>query len=150
MTKAGVFAGLCSVCIRFYFPRAALFSYDTITASMRRAMDETARRRAKQIAYNTEHGITPKTIQKKVYDTLVISRHEEEPPERLTEYQKRERIAILTEQMQQAARELEFETAAKLRDAILALKGEKPQTRKSDLKPGQIGAHKRAREKTHK
>ena len=123
---------------------------DTITASMRRAMDETARRRAKQIAYNTEHGITPKTIQKKVYDTLVISRHEEEPPERLTEYQKRERIAILTEQMQQAARELEFETAAKLRDAILALKGEKPQTRKSDLKPGQIGAHKRAREKTHK
>ena len=123
---------------------------DTITASMRRAMDETARRRAKQIAYNTEHGITPKTIQKKVYDTLVISRHEEEPPERLTEYQKRERIAILTEQMQQAARELEFETAAKLRDAILTLKGEKPQTRKSDLKPGQIGAHKRAREKTHK
>ena len=123
---------------------------DTITASMRRAMDETARRRAKQIAYNTEHGITPKTIQKKVYDTLVISRHEEEPPERLTEYQKRERIAILTEQMQQAARELEFETAAKRRDAILALKGEKPQTRKSDLKPGQIGAHKRAREKTHK
>ncbi|MBQ5992689.1 MAG: excinuclease ABC subunit UvrB [Clostridia bacterium] len=123
---------------------------DTITASMRRAMDETARRRTKQIAYNAEHGITPKTIQKKVYDTLVISRREEEPPERLTEYQKRERIAILTEQMQQAARELEFETAAKLRDAILALKGEKPQTGKSDLKPGQIGAHRRAREKTHK
>ena len=123
---------------------------DSITPSMRRAMDETARRRAKQIAYNAEHGITPKTIQKKVYDTLVISRREEEPPERLTEYQKRERIAILTEQMQQAARELEFETAAKLRDAILALKGEKPQTGKSDLKPGQIGAHRRAREKTHK
>ena len=123
---------------------------DTVTQSMRRAMDETARRRAKQMAYNKEHGIVPKTIQKKVYDTLVISRREEEAPEQLTEYQKRERIAILTEQMQQAARELEFETAAKLRDAILALKGEKPQQRKSDLKPGQIGAHKRAREKTHK
>jgi excinuclease ABC subunit B len=123
---------------------------DSITDSMRRAMDETARRRAKQTAYNAEHGIVPKTIQKKVYDTLVISRREDEPPEQLTEYQKRERIAILTEQMQQAARELEFETAAKLRDAILALKGEKPQSKKTDLRPGQIGAHKRAREKTHK
>ena len=123
---------------------------DTVTQSMRRAMDETARRRAKQMAYNKEHGIVPKTIQKKVYDTLVISRREEEAPEQLTEYQKRERIAILTEQMVEAARELEFETAAKLRDAILALKGEKPQTKKTDLKPGQIGAHKRAREKTHK
>ena len=123
---------------------------DSITDSMRRAMDETARRRAKQTAYNQEHGIVPQTIRKKVYDTLVISRREDEPPEQLTEYQKRERIAILTEQMQQAARELEFETAAKLRDAILALKGEKPQQRKTDLKPGQIGAHKRAREKTHK
>jgi excinuclease ABC subunit B len=122
---------------------------DSITPSMRRAMDETARRREKQMAYNKEHGIVPKTIQKKVYDTLVISRHEEDAPEQLTEYQKRERIAILTEQMQQAARELEFETAAKLRDAILALKGEKVQ-KKTDLKPGQIGAHRRAHEKTHK
>ena len=51
--------------------------------------------------------------------------------------------------MQQAARELEFETAAKLRDAILALKGEKVQ-KKADIKPGQIGSYKRAREKTHK
>lgn len=122
---------------------------DSITESMRRAMDETARRRAKQMAYNAEHGIVPKTIQKKVYDTLVISRREEEAPESLTEWQKKERIAVLTEQMQQAARELEFETAAKLRDAILALKGEKTQKR-SEVKPGQIGAHKRAREKTHK
>ena len=117
---------------------------------MRRAMDETARRRAKQMAYNQEHGIVPQTIQKKVYDTLVISRREDEPPESLTEWQKKERIAVLTEQMQQAARELEFETAAKLRDAILALKGEKPTQKKSDLKPGQIGAHRRTREKTHK
>ena len=123
---------------------------DSITESMRRAMDETARRRAKQMAYNQEHGIVPQTIRKKVYDTLVISRREDEPPESLTEWQKKERIAVLTEQMQQAARELEFETAAKLRDAILALKGEKPTQKKSDLKPGQIGAHRRAREKTHK
>ncbi len=122
---------------------------DSITESMRRAMDETARRRAKQMEYNAEHGIVPQTIQKKVYDTLVISRREEEKPENLTEWQKKERIAVLTEQMQQAARELEFETAAKLRDAILALKGEKAQ-KKSEIKPGQIGAHRRAREKTHK
>jgi excinuclease ABC subunit B len=122
---------------------------DSITDSMRRAMDETARRRAKQLAYNAEHGITPKTIQKKIYDTLVISRREEESPETLTEFQKKERIAILTEQMIEAARELEFETAAKLRDAILTLKGEKTQ-KKSEIRPGQIGAHKRAREKTHK
>ena len=122
---------------------------DSITESMRRAMDETARRRAKQMAYNAEHGIVPQTIQKKVYDTLVISRREEENPENLTEWQKKERIAVLTEQMVEAARELEFETAAKLRDAILALKGEKAQ-KKSEIKPGQIGAHKRAREKTHK
>lgn len=122
---------------------------DSITESMRRAMDETARRRAKQMAYNAEHGIVPQTIRKKVYDTLVISRREEENPENLTEWQKKERIAVLTEQMVEAARELEFETAAKLRDAILALKGEKAQ-KKSEIKPGQIGAHKRAREKTHK
>ena len=112
-------------------------------------MDETARRRAKQTAFNKAHNITPKTIQKKIYDTLLISRHEEEKPESLTEWQKKERIAILTEQMQDAARSLEFETAAKLRDQILALKGEKTQ-KKTDLRPGQIGAHKRAREKTHK
>jgi excinuclease ABC subunit B len=123
---------------------------DTVTQSMRRAMDETARRRTKQLAFNEAHGIVPKTIQKKVYDTLVISRREEEKPEQLSERQKQERIAILTEQMRDAARELEFETAAKLRDAILALKGEKPQSKKTDLRPGQIGAHKRAREKTHK
>ncbi len=122
---------------------------DSITPSMRRAMDETARRRAKQTAFNKAHNITPKTIQKKIYDTLLISRHEEEKPESLTEWQKKERIAILTEQMQDAARSLEFETAAKLRDQILALKGEKTQ-KKTDLRPGQIGAHKRAREKTHK
>ena len=123
---------------------------DSITPSMRRAMDETARRRAKQIAFNEAHGITPKTIQKKIYDTLLISRHEEEKSEKLTEWQKKERIAILTEQMQEAARTLEFETAAKLRDQILSLKGEKAAQKKSDLRPGQIGAHRRAREKTHK
>lgn len=123
---------------------------DTVTQSMRRALDETERRRKKQLAFNKEHNITPRSIQKKIYDTLLISRKEEEKPENLTEWQKKERIAILTEQMQQAARELEFESAAKLRDQILALKGEKAYQKKSDLRPGQIGAHKRAREKTHK
>ena len=122
---------------------------DTMTGSMERAIGETQRRREKQMAYNAEHGIVPKTIQKKVYDTLFISKQNEAAPEQLSEREKQARIGLLTEQMQQAARELEFETAAKLRDQIRKLKGEGGKS-KSELRPGQIGAHKRAREKTHK
>ena len=124
---------------------------DTMTGSMERALKETERRRAKQKAYNEANGIVPQSIEKKVYDTLVITRHEDENIDRMDEAQKQREIALLTEQMLTASRELEFETAAKLRDRIRKLKGENvKQTRGKELRPGQIGAHKRAREKTHK
>ena len=124
---------------------------DTITGSMERALTETERRRKKQQAYNEAHGIIPHTIEKKVYDTLVITRHEDEKPAEMDERQKQKEIALLTEQMLEASRTLEFETAAKLRDRIKKLKGEAvKQSRGKELRPGQIGAHRRAREKTHK
>ncbi|MBR3270655.1 MAG: excinuclease ABC subunit UvrB [Clostridia bacterium] len=124
---------------------------DNVTGSMERAMNETKRRREKQQAYNAAHGIVPRTIEKKVYDTLIITKHEDEKLDQMDERQKQKEIALLTEQMLEASRELEFETAAKLRDRIKKLKGEavKPQ-RGKELRPGQIGAHRRAREKTHK
>ena len=124
---------------------------DNVTGSMERALNETKRRREKQQAYNAAHGIVPRTIEKKVYDTLIITRHEDEKLDQMDERQKQKEIALLTEQMLEASRELEFETAAKLRDRIKKLKGEavKPQ-RGKELRPGQIGAHRRAREKTHK
>ena len=124
---------------------------DNVTGSMERALNETKRRREKQQAYNAAHGIVPRTIEKKVYDTLIITKHEDEKLDQMDERQKQKEIALLTEQMLEASRELEFETAAKLRDRIKKLKGEavKPQ-RGKELRPGQIGAHKRAREKTHK
>ena len=124
---------------------------DTITGSMERALGETERRRKKQQAYNAAHGIVPHTIEKKVYDTLVITRHEEENLDAMDERQKAKEIALLTEQMLEASRTLEFETAAKLRDRIKKLKGEAVRpTKGKELRPGQIGAHRRAREKTHK
>ncbi len=124
---------------------------DNVTGSMERALNETKRRREKQQAFNKAHGIVPRTIEKKVYDTLIITKHEDENLDRMDERQKQKEIALLTEQMLEASRELEFETAAKLRDRIKKLKGEavKPQ-RGKELRPGQIGAHRRAREKTHK
>lgn len=124
---------------------------DTITGSMERALTETDRRRAKQKAYNKAHGIIPQSIEKKVYDTLVITKHEDDNLDRMDPSEKQREIALLTEQMLSASRELEFETAAKLRDRIRKLKGENvKQTRGKELRPGQVGAHKRAREKTHK
>ena len=124
---------------------------DSVTGSMERALTETDRRRTRQKAYNEAHGIIPQSIEKKVYDTLVITKHEDENPDRMDPAEKQREIALLTEQMLTASRELEFETAAKLRDRIRKLKGENvKQTRGKELRPGQIGAHKRAREKTHK
>ena len=124
---------------------------DTVTGSMERALKETERRRAKQKAYNEVHGIVPQSIEKKVYDTLVITKHEDEDLDRMDAAQKQKEIMLLTEQMLAASRELEFETAAKLRDRIRKLKGENvKQIRGKELRPGQIGAHKRTREKTHK
>ena len=102
---------------------------DTITPSMRRAIDETERRRQKQDAFNKEHGIVPKTVIKSVRDLLEIGVSESSESERkgevksLTKQQKAERIAKLEKEMKEAAKMLEFELAAALRDQIIELRG---------------------------
>ena len=101
---------------------------DTVTPSMRACLDETARRREKQIRYNTEHGIVPQTIQKDVRDILEISSAEEKTVKkangvRMTERERREAIAVLEEKMKKAAAMLEYEIAAQLRDEIIRLRG---------------------------
>jgi len=98
---------------------------DNITGSMRRAMDETNRRREKQIKYNTEHHITPKTIEKKIESII----DHEIKPEVTSEFMKIESledlpaaIKIKTNEMKQAAKDLQFEKAAIIRDEIIQLK----------------------------
>ena len=93
----------------------------TITDSMQITIDETNRRRAKQQAFNIEHGITPKSIKKAVHGIIEISGAVEDAAAGMNEDEKAEKIALLTEQMQRAAMELEFETAAKLRDELYSL-----------------------------
>ena len=102
---------------------------DTITRSMRAAIDETERRRAKQSAYNEAHGIVPKTIIKGVRDVIEISAAPDEGTKRggmkMTERERREEIARLEKEMKKASQMLEFEYAAILRDRIIKLRGEK-------------------------
>ena len=103
---------------------------DTITPSMRVTIDETARRRKKQDAFNKAHGIVPKTIVKSVRDILEISGSVDEGPRetgkvRMTRREREEAIAKLEKQMREAARMLEFEYAAVLRDRLIRLRGEK-------------------------
>ena len=99
---------------------------DTITESMKAALDETARRRKKQQQYNAEHGIVPKTISKSVFEE-VKEKEEKTDKTRKFVYNKdgvwdanslRKEIATLTKRMKKAAEDLEFEQAAQLRDAI--------------------------------
>ena len=124
---------------------------DKITASMQSAMDETNRRRRIQMAYNAEHGVTPTSIRKAVHSTFAITtRVERGEDDVLTPEQTAERVAILTEQMRQAARELEFEQAARLRDEIKKLSGEEALERAARPKPGTVGSRKRARGRTRK
>ena len=101
---------------------------DSITPSMRRAIDETERRREKQDAFNKAHGIVPKTVIKSVRDLMSISAGEDTAEKRgevqgLTKQQKAERIARLEKEMREAAKMLEFELAAALRDQIIELRG---------------------------
>ncbi|MDO5002380.1 MAG: excinuclease ABC subunit UvrB [Eubacteriales bacterium] len=102
---------------------------DTITPSMRACIDETQRRRAKQIAYNEEHGIVPKTIVKSVRELIEISA---EPTEitkkngvKMTEHERKAAIEQLESKMRKAAQMLEYEIAAQLRDEIIRLRGQK-------------------------
>ncbi len=101
---------------------------DTVTPSMRRAIDETQRRREKQDAFNKAHGIVPRTVIKSVRDLMSISAGEDTAEKRgevqgLTKQQKAERIARLEKEMREAAKMLEFELAAALRDQIIELRG---------------------------
>ncbi len=99
---------------------------DTITGSMRRAIDETARRREKQMAFNEAHGIVPKTIQKNVHEIIEISSESKTPgKKRMSKTERTAEIARLTRQMKEAAKLLEFELAAELRDQIKALESGK-------------------------
>jgi len=99
---------------------------DTRTKSIDKAVGETERRRALQIRYNDEHGITPETIKKDIAKELVMSKEvaEEDAAGAAQDIPAEERIAFLEKQMKQAAAELEFEVAAKLRDEIKKLKEE--------------------------
>ena len=102
---------------------------DQITDSMRKAIDETERRRKIQKEYNEEHGIVPKTIQKAVRDRIRISKkagtditEEEKDPESMSFEELQRHIAKMMKQMNQAAAELNFEKAAKLRDRMIEYK----------------------------
>ena len=104
---------------------------DTVTPSMRAAMDETERRRKIQDAYNKAHGIVPKTIIKDVREILEISKSEDTgrktkgKPKKLTDAERTVEIAKLEQEMKEASKLLEFEYAAVLRDRIIELRGGK-------------------------
>ena len=108
---------------------------DKITPAMRAAMDETARRRAIQDAYNRAHGIVPKTIVKSVRDLLEISASPETAQTgkggvKLTRAEREREIARLEKKMKEAAKLMEFEYAAVLRDEIIRLRGEAADAKK--------------------
>ncbi|WP_187119809.1 excinuclease ABC subunit UvrB [Numidum massiliense] len=104
---------------------------DRITDSMRRAIDETERRRTIQHTYNETHGITPQTVQKAVRDVIEATRVAEERADyldtdlhKLPKKERRETIQRLEQEMKEAAKALQFERAAELRDLIIELKAE--------------------------
>ena len=116
---------------------------DTITDSMKAAIKATKRRRKIQEEFNKEHGITPKTIIKPIQDVISVTKPAGDAKEEksdsfadlnfdeLTAKQKKNMIKNLQEQMKEAAKKLDFEEAANLRDAIMELQSSrKPKTRK--------------------
>ena len=103
---------------------------DKITDSMKYAIDETNRRRTIQEAYNKEHGITPKTIHKNIRDLIAITHAVEKEETHQTDFkqmtaqQRREAIEVMELEMRAAAKDLNFEKAAQLRDMILELRAQ--------------------------
>ncbi len=101
---------------------------DTMTQSMQKAMDETARRRSLQMAYNEENGIIPQTIKKDIRDLIAITSSEEDSPQEtldvstLSKAERQETVKKLQKQMQEAAENLDFELAAQLRDMMMEIK----------------------------
>lgn len=116
---------------------AVIMYADTVTESMQKAIDETKRRRSIQMKYNEEHHITPKTIIKPIQDAITATKPSEDTGEKedSTEFTTRDfaklkradqekMAAELTEQMQSAAKRLDFEQAATLRDTVMELKAQ--------------------------
>ena len=101
---------------------------DTVTPSMRACIDETERRRKKQKAYNTEHGIVPKTVVKDIRAIIEISSPADTATKKngvkMTAHERKQLIEQLEGQMKKAAQMLEYEIAAQLRDEIIRLRGE--------------------------
>lgn len=128
---------------------------DQVTESMRKAIDETNRRRAKQEAYNREHGITPQTVKKAIHelgpmveaDYSTVPLVAEEEGAYLTGKELHARIEALTKEMQAAADALEFEKAAEIRDRIHALQiadlGLEPKVRKAAFKQREMSPARR-------
>ncbi len=101
---------------------------DVMTESMMRAIGETNRRRAIQQVYNEAHGITPQSVKNAIHQVLEITKKvEDTAPTPLTEEEKEALSRQIEEQMLSAARDLDFERAAKLRDQLLEMRGETPQ-----------------------
>ena len=107
---------------------------DRMTDSMTKAIEETKRRREIQMAYNEKHGIIPKTIQKEVRDVIRATQVADEAVsyidkvtegKKLTKEEKTALLATLESEMKEAAKALDFERAAELRDTILELKAER-------------------------
>jgi excinuclease ABC subunit B len=105
---------------------------DKITDSMAKAMQETERRRTRQLAHNEAHGITPQTIRKKVRDVIEATKVAESKAnyladvktEKMSKKDREQVIERLEQEMKQAAKDLQFERAAELRDAILELRAQ--------------------------